>query len=130
MTRASQKPTLDEVGCNPKRPPLANLGEYLQTVTTDRRLKGVTRIGAFSASYWRNLEAGECDTFDLDFEASTEAMEPTNAIEIHIAAGVTPAIARAILKAVSRELKGTDSLELLTPIEAAPVAGDIDNLPF
>jgi len=126
----NDKPVLDEVGYSVHRSLPMTLGQHLDEILTDRILKGVTRFTVFSSSYWRELAPGERDSFDINFSASTERMEPQHAIELHIAASVTRAVAIAALMGICAELEDMDSLEKFTPKEPEPTACDPEEIPF
>ena len=111
----------------PKRPTLGTLGDVLKAIA-ERHPSGCTRITGFSKSHWSGIQPGEPDELELRIEGATTCLDDTDAITIHIREGVTVATARALLKALSRELKSYRSLEQFTPID--PPSADADFIQF
>ncbi len=108
-----------------KRPTIRTLGDVLKA-TADREPKGCTLINGYSESRWNGLRQGEGELLELTIQAATACLEPTNAVTVYISEGTTPATARALLKAIAKEIKGYDNFERFTPL--VPVSAD--SLPF
>lgn len=118
------KPTV-KVSTNTKRPTIGTLGDVLKATATHPPM-GCTRITGYSESRWNGLRPGEGELIELTFEGATACLEPTNAVTVFIADGTTPATARAVLKAIAKEIKGYGNFERFTPL--VPVSDE--SLPF
>jgi hypothetical protein len=123
ITERAKAETKPRVKISPpiERPALSTLGDILKS-TAARQPKACTLITGYSESRWNGLRPSERDLIEIAFEGTTACLDPTNAVTIFIADGTTPAIARAVLKAVAKEIRDFDSFERFTPL--VPVSGE------
>jgi hypothetical protein len=106
---------------NQARPAIGTLGDVLKA-TANRPPMGCTVISGYSESRWNGLRQGDCESLELTIQGSTACLEPTDAVTVYIAEGTTPATARALLKAIAKEIKGYGTFETFTPL--VPVSDD------
>jgi hypothetical protein len=107
------------------RPALGTLGDVLKE-TVNHQVEGVTKITGSSASRWYELNEGEPDKHFLEIEGATACLEAQTDVCLFIRQGVTVSQARALLKAICKELKQYSDLERFTPLERV----SDDSLPF
>jgi hypothetical protein len=119
-----QHPAKVSASINLQRPTIGTLGDVLKQ-TVDHAPDGFTRITGSTASRWYELQE-EHDTLYLEVDAVTACLEIQDDVTVFIRQGVTIAQARALLKAIAKEIKDYGSFENFTPL--VPVSDD--SVPF